>query len=252
MEILKLGSTGDNVKQWQQYLITQGYSSVTPDGDFGPITESSTKDFQNKHGLVVDGEVGPITWNFSISLFHPAPNVIKSNKDVLQWVKNNLGTIIVIATTGTEFSEDWLGAIACRETGGLITRYANRGMTLEQMSPLIEGDYAGGHYHGFSFWQIDVRSFPDFVNSGDWQSPQKASVKAVQVLEEKKQALINLHIMNLDLSQVMIDRAITASYNCGEGNVIEALEKGLDVDFHTANQNYSIQVFQFRDIYKAL
>jgi hypothetical protein len=252
MQILELGSIGNDVKTWQNYLISQGYTTVEPDGNFGQITENATKDFQKKHGLVDDGEVGPITWNFTLSLNHSAPNLIKSNKDVLQWVKNNLKTVIIIATTGTDFTEDWLASIAARETGGLITKYVNRGMSLNAIASLMEGDFTSGHYHGFSFWQIDVRSFPDFVNSGDWVNPQKSAVKATQVLEGKKQSLIHLHIQDLSLSPGVFDRAITASYNCGEGNVINSLHQNEDVDTHTANGNYSAQVFEFRKIYLTL
>ena len=251
MAILKLDSTGNDVKQWQQFLLSQGYTSILPDGIFGNNTDIATRDFQTKHGLVPDGEVGPITWGFTSSMFHSFPNIIKSNADVLRWIKNNLELYIKIASTGTKFTEDWLAAIACRETGGLITRYVNRGVQLNEMAGLMEGDFTHGHYHGFSFWQIDIRSFPDFINSGDWKYPQKAAVKAVQVLEQKEQSLINLHIANFNLSAEDFDKAITAAYNCGEGNVISALENNEGIDSHTANGNYSTQVFQFRTIYNS-
>ena len=149
----------------------------------------------------------------------------------------------------TVFTEDWLASIACRETGGIIVKYVNQGMTLVQICPLIEGDYTTNHYHGYSFWQIDIRSFPDFISSGDWVDPTKAAIKAVDVLKGKKQALAHYAI---GMSPIEADKAVIASYNCGEGNVIKALKNNLDVDYYTANQNYSTQVFEFRDVYKAL
>jgi hypothetical protein len=57
MKILKLGSTGEDVKTLQQLL------GITIDGFFGPITEDKVKEFQKLHGLVVDGIVGPVTWS---------------------------------------------------------------------------------------------------------------------------------------------------------------------------------------------
>ena len=252
MIILKIDSTGMDVKIWQQYLISQGYTTVIDDGIFGSNTDSATRNFQKKHGIVDDGEVGPITFNFASALLHPAPNIIHSNRDVLLWIKQNIKPQIVVAVTGTYFTEDWLAAIACRETGGLITKYVNSGhTTINDLATLMKGDFTHGIYHGYSFWQIDIRSFPDFINSGDWRNPQKSAVKAVEVLEGKSQFL-KTHLADLNLSQDVFDRAITSAYNCGEGNVTKILHEGLDVDTDTANKNYSQQVFLFRQVYSAL
>ena len=49
MEVLKLGSKGENVKILQDYLY------IKVDGDFEPNTERAVKEFQRKK-LVVDGE----------------------------------------------------------------------------------------------------------------------------------------------------------------------------------------------------
>lgn len=37
-------------------------SGCAADGIFGPGTEASVKDFQQAHGIVIDGQVGPATW----------------------------------------------------------------------------------------------------------------------------------------------------------------------------------------------
>lgn len=39
-----------------------GYIGVSVDGIFGYYTDYWLKDFQSKHGLSVDGIVGPATW----------------------------------------------------------------------------------------------------------------------------------------------------------------------------------------------
>jgi N-acetylmuramoyl-L-alanine amidase len=54
---LKLGDKSDDVKLLQQRL---GVKPV--DGVFGPITLNAVKQFQQSHGLTVDGIVGPQTW----------------------------------------------------------------------------------------------------------------------------------------------------------------------------------------------
>ena len=53
----------DNIIKDDSVRVVQ--SIVIPeeiDGSFGPRTEKAVKNFQKKKGIVVDGEVGPITW----------------------------------------------------------------------------------------------------------------------------------------------------------------------------------------------
>lgn len=63
-ELLKKGSFGEEVKQWQFFLQSAGYKIPVADGAFGRITERETLKFQAKNGLKPDGIVGPRTWNF--------------------------------------------------------------------------------------------------------------------------------------------------------------------------------------------
>ena len=58
---LRRGSTGEHVKYLQQRLSDHGYW-LTPDGQFGPGTESQVRSFQRSNGLSADGVVGPQTW----------------------------------------------------------------------------------------------------------------------------------------------------------------------------------------------
>ena len=55
---LKLGATGDKVKELQQWLTDYGYYSGNIDGVFGADTEKAVKSFQEESGLIVDGVVG--------------------------------------------------------------------------------------------------------------------------------------------------------------------------------------------------
>lgn len=53
--MLKLGSQGEDVKNLQLML------GITANGIFGIETEDAVKEWQNNHGVVADGVVGPGT-----------------------------------------------------------------------------------------------------------------------------------------------------------------------------------------------
>ena len=121
----------------------------------------------------------------------------------------------------------------------------------------MKGDYgkrpadSAKQYHGFGFWQIDIASFPDFINSGKWTDPVATAKMAISVLTGKMNFLAQKG-WHEKLDETMWERAITAAYNCGEGNVHKALTRNLDVDFYTFSKDYSKEVFRYRNIYKSL
>lgn len=57
----KSGARGHHVRAAQQALVKHS-RSLSIDGDFGSVTVSAVKAFQQETRLVSDGEVGPITW----------------------------------------------------------------------------------------------------------------------------------------------------------------------------------------------
>lgn len=59
--VLKVGSSGSQVKTLQTKLNNWGYDAGTADGIFGSKTQAAVKRFQQKNGLVVDGIVGAKT-----------------------------------------------------------------------------------------------------------------------------------------------------------------------------------------------
>ncbi len=60
---VRAGSRGTDVTYLQQRLATKGYSVGAIDGIFGIKTLEAVKAFQADSGLVIDGIVGPKTWN---------------------------------------------------------------------------------------------------------------------------------------------------------------------------------------------
>lgn len=60
-QTLKPGDTGPQVKALQQELEALGFSPGTPDGDYGPSTQTAVEKFQVSKNLAEDGVVGPAT-----------------------------------------------------------------------------------------------------------------------------------------------------------------------------------------------
>lgn len=183
-----------------------------------------------------------------------------TEKQVIQWIIINLGPHIDKALLQARlknpdllYTKDWLAGMAYRETGFLINRYVSQKLKPENIHTLMRGDYGQRpgetekSYHGFGYWQIDIGSYPDFVKSGDWKDPYKTCVKAISVLEEKR-----LYLQSKLPAMVGegLHRAITAAYNCGQGNVFKALKAGKDVDIYTHQHDYSKEVWRFREIAK--
>ena len=59
---LRRGSKGDEVRELQLALYRLVSDKLEIDGVFGAKTEAAAREFQTRHGLAVDGIVGPLTW----------------------------------------------------------------------------------------------------------------------------------------------------------------------------------------------
>ena len=66
--LLKIGSTGEDVKLLQEKL------GVGADGNFGTGTDAAVRDWQSKNGLNPDGVVGDATWT-KMGIVRPALNI---------------------------------------------------------------------------------------------------------------------------------------------------------------------------------
>jgi hypothetical protein len=71
MRVLRENSKGPDVKQWQNFLIGQGFDPGLADGKFGPRTGQATMAFQSRFGLVADGIVGNASWGQAMVLGLP-------------------------------------------------------------------------------------------------------------------------------------------------------------------------------------
>lgn len=67
MEIIKIGSKGDDVRTLQMLLNKNGFN-ISNNGIFCDITESTVEKFQANNNLDVDGIVGEFTWDTLIEM----------------------------------------------------------------------------------------------------------------------------------------------------------------------------------------
>jgi peptidoglycan hydrolase-like protein with peptidoglycan-binding domain len=71
---LRIGSTGEDVKELQSYLnlISEAYPQIQKldtDGVFGPATEDAVIAYQNLFGYTPNGVVGVVIWNSIANLY---------------------------------------------------------------------------------------------------------------------------------------------------------------------------------------
>ena len=59
---VRQGDSGEAVRSVQYLLRHRGRTELTPDGVFGPMTDTAVRWFQTNNGLTVDGVVGSQTW----------------------------------------------------------------------------------------------------------------------------------------------------------------------------------------------
>jgi membrane-bound lytic murein transglycosylase MltF len=127
-------------------------------------------------------------------------------------------------------AHDWDPSIIA----GIISRESRFGLILD---PDLTGD--GGHGHGLM--QIDDRSFGDWLAANDWRDPAVNIPQGVRILTGKYNYLADKGALD-GLSDTDAQRAAIAAYNCGEGNVLNVLKDGDDIDSRTAGGDYSADV----------
>jgi peptidoglycan hydrolase-like protein with peptidoglycan-binding domain len=62
LQILRMGSEGEDVRRWQHFLLGVGLLNGGVDGVFGPMTAAATRAFQKQEKAEADGVVGPQTY----------------------------------------------------------------------------------------------------------------------------------------------------------------------------------------------
>jgi hypothetical protein len=182
-----------------------------------------------------------------------------TTREILIWIDTNLKSIIEKAIQDSKiknpallYTTDWLTAMAYRETGRLIEKRILQGFKVPAIWEQMMGDYSTRpgetqpSHHGFGIWQMDIGSYPDFIKAGDWKDPYKTCKMAISVLEGKR---LWLQRNYPTVTGEQLNKAITAAYNCGEGNEGKCLKYNKEIDAYTTEHNYSTDVWRLRSIY---
>lgn len=144
----------------------------------------------------------------------------------------NLGWLEIFKLAAEEFSfpVEVLIAIGSRETN------------LDPKYQKVTGDGGNGH----SIMQIDIRSYPEFCESGAWKDIHLAIPYGARVLDEKRKQVRTAKGIPEDK---VLEIAI-AGYNCGATRAINNFRSGRPIDSSTTGKDYSSDVLKRAEYFK--
>ena len=87
----------------------------------------------------------------------------------------------------------------------------------------------------------------EFARSGDWRGPDANIRYACGVLSEAKAQLRRRTVLH---GRALL-RGALAACNCGVGNVMRAVQHGLDLDFYTVGRRYASEVLERAGFFEA-
>ena len=85
MKLLKIGSTGNDVRKWQTFLTGQQLYSGQVNGIFDEQTKEASQAFQSLHGLEPDGKVGDKSFGAAMMLGFGVITNDDDGKDSSNW-----------------------------------------------------------------------------------------------------------------------------------------------------------------------
>jgi hypothetical protein len=236
------------VRKLQKALKEKGFP-LKADGLFGYFTEATVKEFQQSQGLDADGVAGPKTWEKLIG-FEPLivgyPFVTDYRRDDPILLKEleettNYRVFINDACTKYGFQPSVLSGIGSRES--------RWGLALKPQGPSGTGDFSkrsprppvrlsglppDGCGFGRGLMQIDY-DFHKFARGENWKNARENILYGAKVLVDAQKYLLE----KTGWDGLNLLMASVAAYNCGVGNVVKAIQNGLDIDYYSAGRNYS-------------
>jgi Putative peptidoglycan binding domain len=250
----------DEVRELQARL-RQADRGIVVDGLFGHGTEQAVRDFQLARGLRTDGVVGLETWQALLDASHPT-------------CSDQLATSYRL--DDPELSEELVAAAqygalieaAAAEAGllpavvaGLGSRQSRWGLALKPRAPEGTIDLAPRPFarpwrkaplppDGFGFGRGLLRLDYDahaFAREGDWRDPAANIAEGCRILVEARAMLRRRTVLH---GRALL-RGALAAFNCGSGNVLQAVRHGFDLDFYTSGRDYSRDVLHRAGFFQA-
>lgn len=130
---LKIGSNGAAVSAWQRFLKEADYPIGTVDGDFGKISDTATRSYQQRNNLPVNGVVDNTTYTKALSdgFLYKVPNLtaamllayLRFGEAEVKDLQRSLNTILV-----PDLTVD--GDFGARSSQGLAQAYLQRDVRL--------------------------------------------------------------------------------------------------------------------------
>lgn len=240
------------VREVQTYLNRHGSEPVSVDGYFGPRTAAAVRWFQGLKGLLPDGVVTGPTW---------AALMNRSVPEIFQYettFPRNMGSLIVELKAARAYgpfieSAANVASVDVAIILGIGSRESGWGTALRPPGPAGTGDFIrrstvrqwrvgplppdGGGF-GRGLMQIDFDAH-EFARVGPWRDPQSNIAYGASVLADCRR---HMHRKYPGLGRLEHLRWSLAAYNCGPGNVDDAVGAGRDADYFTHGRNYGKDV----------
>ena len=232
-----------------QMLLRQAGFPVDADGFFGPGTDAAVRDFQRNHALDDDGIVGPRTWAALQGEPQPTPAITEFPTT---FAPTHPGLLKELATAASYRSSAFAAAtrydLSICVIAGIASRESGWGLMLTPVGPGGTGDAtpraprppirttpkpSDGRGFGRGLMQIDFDSHA-FARTGNWPDAAANIMYGASVLRQNMALLSR----STAFTGVSLLQAALSGYNCGAGNTLKAIQRGLDVDYFTTGRNY--------------
>lgn len=235
--------------------------AVVIDGLFDRGTEQAVRSFQRAQGLPTDGVVGPATWQ---ALADPQPPGSLNRSTTTYPLDHPVfldelhaaaryGASIVAAAADFGLPPAIIVALGSRESRWGLALAPNGPDGTSDLVPRpflrphrAEPLPADGRGFRRGLMQIDYDA-DEFARSGDWPSPDANIRFACGLLCEAKTQLRRRTVLH---GQALL-RGALAAFNCGAGNVMRAVQHGLDLDFYTAGRDYARDILDRAGFFEA-